>query len=134
MKTVITYGTFDLIHYGHLNLLKRASTLGDRLIVGVSSDEFAATKGKKTIFDLETRMNYIKDLKYVDLVIPESSMQQKVTDIDKYGINVFCLGDDYAKTFTEMPEYNELIKKGVEIVFFQRTPDISTTILKSKMR
>lgn len=133
MKTVITYGTFDLIHYGHLNLLKRASLLGEKLIVGVSSDKFALQKGKKTVFDLETRMNYIKDLKFVDLVIPEFSMQQKLTDVRKYDINIFCLGDDYKKTFLEMPEHIELVKQGVEVVFLPRTPNISTTILKSKM-
>lgn len=133
MKTVITYGTFDLIHYGHLNLLKRASMLGDRLIVGVSTDEFCLKKGKKTALDLQTRMNYIKDLKYVSLVIPEESMEQKVTDIRKYNVNIFCLGSDYCKTFTEMEEYKKLIELGVEIVFLPRTPDISTTKLKSNI-
>lgn len=80
MKTVITYGTFDLLHYGHMNLLKRAKAYGDKLIVGVSSDEFALEKGKKTCYDLNKRMEMLRDLRYVDLVIPEYSMSQKVDD------------------------------------------------------
>ena len=132
MKTVITYGTFDLIHYGHLNLLKRAKTLGDYLIVGVSSDEFCLEKGKQTVYNLERRMEYVRDLRYVDLVIPEYSMAQKVQDITAYDVDVFVLGDDYAKKFLEMPEY-ELIKDRCMVTFLPRTPDISTTYLKNKI-
>ena len=132
MTTVITYGTFDLIHYGHLNLLKRASALGDYLIVGVSTDACAFSKGKKTIFDCKKRMEYIEDLKYVDKVIPEHNMQQKIEDIKKYNVDIFLLGDDYAKTFLEMPEYDQ-IKDLCKIVFLPRTPDISTTMLKEKI-
>ena len=128
-KTVITYGTFDLLHYGHLLLLKRCKQLGDKLIVGVSTDEMCLAKGKETKFKLNQRMELISDLKYVDLVIPEYTMAQKVTDIEKYNVNIFVLGDDYKEKFKQMPEYN-LIKDKVEIVFLERTPDISTTILK----
>lgn len=131
MKTVITYGTFDLLHYGHLNLLKRASLLGDRLIVGVSTDEFCTEKGKKTVFDLEKRMEMVSDLKYVSLVIPEHSMMQKVKDIDEYDVDVFVLGSDYSEAFLKMPEY-ELIKNKCDIVFLQRTDGISTTLLKQE--
>lgn len=132
MKTVITYGTFDLIHYGHLNLLKRASKLGDRLIVGVSTDEMCREKNKFPVFPLEKRMEYIKDLRYVDLVIPEHNMAQKVDDIKKYGADIFLLGDDYAQSFKLMPEY-EKIKDICEVVFLERTKDISTTVLKAKI-
>jgi len=132
MKTVITYGTFDLLHYGHMNLLKRASALGDRLIVGVSTDEFVESKGKKSVYPLEKRMEMVSDLRYVDVVIPEHDMAQKVRDIDEYNVDVFVLGSDYAQSFLEMPEY-ELIKDKVEVVFLERTPNISTTLLKSKM-
>ena len=131
MITVITYGTFDLLHYGHLNLLKRASQLGDRLIVGVSTDEFVKTKGKTTVFDCAKRMEYVGDLKYVSEVIPEYNMQQKVEDIKKYSVDIFLLGDDYAETFLQMPEYDQ-IKDLCKVVFLPRTPDISTTMLKDK--
>lgn len=132
MKRVVTYGTFDLIHYGHLNLLKRAKALGDYLLVGVSTDEFCSTKGKKTVFDLEHRMAYISDLRYVDMVIPEFSMEQKVYDIKKYNIDIFVLGNDYADTFKLMPEY-DLIKECCQIVFLPRTPVISSTLLKETL-
>ena len=131
MKRVITYGTFDLLHYGHLNLLKRASKLGDRLIVGVSTDEFVKFKGKNPVFSCDKRMEYLNDLRYVDEVIPEHNMQQKVEDIKKYDVDVFVLGDDYAESFLKMPEY-EKIKDLCEVIFLTRTPDISTTILKKK--
>ena len=131
MKTVITYGTFDLLHYGHLNLLKRASRLGDRLIVGVSTDEFCLEKGKKTVFKLEQRMEMVSDLKYVYLAIPEYNMAQKVSDIEKYGADIFVLGSDYSDTFLKMPEY-ELIKDKCDIIFLPRTDGISTTILKNE--
>lgn len=132
MKTVITYGTFDLLHYGHMNLLKRAKAYGDKLIVGVSSDEFALEKGKKTCYDLNKRMEMLRDLRYVDLVIPEYSMSQKVDDCIKYNVDFFILGSDYSKVFTEMPEYEKICKL-CQIIFLERTPDISTTILKSKI-
>ena len=133
MITVITYGTFDLLHYGHLNLLKRASQLGDRLIVGVSTDECVEAKGKKPVFSCEKRMEYVADLKYVSKVIPEYNMQQKVEDIKKYHVDIFLLGDDYVETFLKMPEY-EQIKDLCKVVFLPRTPNISTTLLKGKLK
>ncbi len=132
MKTVITYGTFDLIHYGHLNLLKRAAALGDYLIVGVSSDEFCMQKGKTAHYSLEKRMEMVADLKYVDKVIPEFSMHQKIEDIKKYSVDIFCLGSDYEKTFLEMDEYTE-VNNMCEIVFLERTPNISSTILRNQI-
>lgn len=133
MKTVITYGTFDLLHYGHMNLLKRASAFGDRLIVGVSTDEFALEKGKKTCYDLKKRMEMVADLRYVDLVIPEYSMAQKLTDCVKYKVDYFILGSDYCETFKNMPEYQKLIKM-CKVIFLERTPNISTTMLKAKLK
>lgn len=131
MKTVITYGTFDLLHYGHMNLLKRASKLGDKLIVGVSTDDCCLEKGKKTVFDVNKRMEMVSDLKYVSLVIPEYNMAQKVEDVIKYGVDVFVLGSDYSDAFLKMPEYG-LIKNRCDIVFLPRTEGVSTTILKQE--
>lgn len=133
MITVITYGTFDLMHYGHLRLLKRCAALGDKLIVGVSTDEMCLTKGKKTVFDVKTRMQMVSDLRYVDLVIPEENMAQKIEDIKKYKADIFVLGDDYKDVFPKMKEYPE-VKRLCKIVFLERTPDISTTDLKAKIK
>lgn len=132
MKTVITYGTFDLLHYGHLNLLKRAREFGDRLIVGVSTDEFAEKKGKKTVFNLEKRMSMIADLRYVDLVIKEENYAQKLSDIVKYDANVFVVGSDYKDSLPNMPEYNAL-KAKCEIIILPRTENISSSILKAEL-
>ena len=103
------------------------------MIVGVSTDAFAESKGKKTVFDCEKRMEYIADLKYVSEVIPEHDMQQKVEDIKKYHVDIFLLGDDYAETFLQMPEYDQ-IKNLCRVVFLPRTPNISTTLLKQKQK
>lgn len=133
MKKVITYGTFDYFHYGHYNLLKRAKALGDYLIVGVSSDEMCRQKGKITILDEKTRMDIVRDLKFVDEVIIENSMEQKCVDVEDHHVNIFVLGSDYAEVFPQMHEYNELLKMNCEVVFLERTQDISTTDLKSKL-
>ena len=130
MKKIITYGTFDLFHYGHYELLFRAKQLGDYLIVGVSSDDFAKKKGKSTFFTLEKRIEIISNIKFVDMVIPEYDMKQKIFDIEKYNIDVFCLGSDYKNIFPKMPEYDIIINKGCSIVFLERTPGISTSLLK----
>ena len=133
MKTVITYGTFDLMHYGHYNLLKRAKELGDVLRVGVSSDEFCLQKGKQTAYPQEKRMEMVADLRFVDLVILENDLSQKIEDVKKYKADIFCLGDDYKDIFPKMPEYKVLKDMGCEIVFLPRTPDISTTRLKKNL-
>jgi len=134
MKTVITYGTFDLLHYGHLNILKKASLLkdGGRLIVGVSTDEFAKSKGKTTVFNLEKRMSMIEDLRYVDLVVKEESYAQKLEDIIKYDVDIFVVGSDYKDILPKMPEYEKL-KEKCEIVILPRTENISTSILKLEL-
>ena len=125
MRRVITYGTFDLLHYGHINLLKRAKSLGDYLIVGVSTDEFNWNqKHKKCYFSYEKRKALVEAIRYVDLVIPEESWDQKINDMHEYHIDVFCMGNDWKGKF----DYLE--KEGVEVVYFPRTPEISTTQIK----
>lgn len=100
MKRVITYGTFDLLHYGHINLLRRARELGDYLVVALSTDEFNWNqKQKKCYFPYEERKRMLEAIRYVDLVIPEESWEQKTTDVDKYQIDVFVMGDDWAGKF-----------------------------------
>lgn len=125
MKRIITYGTFDLLHYGHINLFKRAKELGDYLIVAVSSDEFNSLKGKKSYFDYETRKYMVEAIRYVDLVIKEENWEQKISDIKKYNVDVFVIGDDWKGKFDYLKD------EGIEVVYLTRTPDISTTKIKN---
>lgn len=127
MKRVITYGTFDLLHYGHINLLRRAKALGDYLIVAVSTDEFNLTKGKTCYFSYEKRKQLVEAIRYVDLVIPETSWDQKVSDVYEYRVNTFVIGDDWAGKF------DFLKQEGVEVVYLSRTPEISTTQIKTDL-
>jgi len=128
MKRVITYGTFDLLHYGHINLLKRAKSLGDYLIVGLSTDEFNnKEKNKECYFDYENRKLLLDAVKYVDLVIPEETWEQKISDIQKYNVDVFVIGDDWKGKF----DYLEDI--GIEVVYLPRTKEISTTKIKNDL-
>ena len=128
MKRVITYGTFDLLHYGHINLLKRAKSLGDYLIVGLSTDEFNnKEKNKECYFDYENRKSLLDAVKYVDLVIPEKTWEQKVFDMQKYNVDVFVIGDDWKGKF----DYLEDI--GIEVVYLPRTKEISTTKIKNDL-
>lgn len=132
MKKVITYGTFDLLHYGHIRLLQRAKALGDHLIVALSTDEFnAVEKGKKCYFPYEQRKAMLEAVRYVDEVIPETCWEQKVTDIEKFGIDVFVMGDDWAGKFDRL---KETASRPVEIVYLPRTPEISTTKIKTELR
>ena len=119
----MTYGTFDLLHYGHINILKRAKSLGDYLIVGLSSDEFNELKGKKSVMSYEERKEILESIRYVDKVIKESNWEQKVDDIIKYNIDVFVIGDDWEGKFDFLKEY-------CEVVYLPRTKSISTTLLK----
>jgi len=128
MKKVITYGTFDLLHYGHINLLRRAKELGDYLIVAISTDEFNALKGKKSFFPYEERKLMVEAIKYVDEVIPEENWEQKVTDCKKYNIDIFVIGDDWKGKFDFLKE------QGIEVVYLERTPDISTTQIKNNLK
>ncbi|SHF50683.1 glycerol-3-phosphate cytidylyltransferase [Caloramator proteoclasticus] len=123
MKKVITYGTFDLLHYGHINLLKRAKEFGDFLIVGLSTDEFNLIKGKKAYFNYEQRKVLLESIKYVDYVIPETCWEQKMIDIKKYNIDVFVIGDDWEGKF-------DFLKDICEVIYIPRTPEISTTKIK----
>ena len=127
MKKVLTYGTFDMFHIGHLNLLKRAKELGNYLIVGVSTDEFNKIKGKKTLIPFEERKEIVKSIKYVDLVIPERNWEQKINDIKKYKVDVFVMGDDWRGKFDFLKDY-------CEVVYLPRTEGISTTKLKENLK
>ena len=128
MKTVITYGTFDLFHIGHLNLLRRAKELGDYLIVAVSSDEFnLKEKGKVCQIKDVDRMEIVRAIKYVDKVIPEENWEQKVKDVQKYNVDGFVLGDDCRGRFDFLTEH-------CEVVYLPRTEGISSTQLKEEMR
>jgi len=125
MKIIITYGTFDLLHIGHINLLKRARNLGDKLIVGLSTDKFNMSKHKSSFMPFEDRKTILEAIKYVDLVIPEESWDQKINDIEKHNADVFVIGDDWKGEFDHL---NDICK----VVYLTRTPGISTTQLKSK--
>ena len=128
MKRVITYGTYDLLHYGHINLLRRAKALGDYLIVVLSSDEFNWNeKHKKTYFTYEQRKQLLESIRYVDLVIPETNWQQKRSDMHEYHIDTFVMGDDWKGKFDFLKE------EGVEVVYLPRTPEISSSQIKKDL-
>ena len=128
MKKVITYGTFDLLHYGHINLLRRAKSLGDYLVVGLSTDEFNnKEKNKECYFDYENRKLLLDAVRYVDLVIPEENWEQKISDIQKYNIDVFVIGDDLKGKFDYLKDI------GVEVVYLPRTKEISTSKIKDDL-
>lgn len=127
MKKVITYGTFDLLHYGHINLLRRAKALGDYLIVALSTDEFNWNmKGKKCYFSYEQRKQLLEAVRYVDLVIPENSWEQKVSDVHEFKVDTFVIGDDWQGKFDFLQEH-------CQVVYLPRTPEISTTQIKQQL-
>jgi glycerol-3-phosphate cytidylyltransferase len=127
MTTVLTYGTFDLFHIGHLNLINRLTQLGDRLIIAVSTDEFNAGKGKTSVVSYEDRARIIESIKGVDLVIPETSWEQKATDIKEHGVDIFAIGEDWAGKFDDLKEL-------CEVVYLPRTDGISSTEIKQMLR
>lgn len=128
MKRVITYGTFDLLHYGHINLLERAKALGDYLVVVISTDEFNWNmKQKKCYFSYEDRKRMVEALRCVDLVIPETCWEQKITDVQEYKIDTFVMGDDWKGKFDFLKDY-------CEVVYLPRTPEISTTQIKNDIK
>lgn len=128
MKRIITYGTFDLLHYGHINLLRRAKQQGDYLVVALSTDEFNLnSKNKVCYFSYEKRKSLLEAIRYVDLVIPENSWDQKVEDIQLYQIDKFVMGDDWAGKF-------DFLKEHCEVVYLPRTPEISTTKIKNDIK
>jgi glycerol-3-phosphate cytidylyltransferase len=126
-KTIITYGTFDLFHIGHLNLLERLKGMCDELIVAVSTDEFNELKGKKTLIPFEQRIKIIRSIKYVNKAIPENNWEQKKLDIKKYNVSAFAIGDDWKGEFDDLKEY-------CEVIYLERTKDISSTALKKSLK
>ncbi len=128
MKKVITYGTLDLLHYGHINLLKRAKDLGDYLIVALSTDEFNWNeKHKKSYFTYDQRKSLLEAIRYVDLVIPEESWDQKARDVQEFRVDTFVIGDDWEGKFDFLKDY-------CEVVYLPRTPEISTTQIKAELK
>lgn len=127
MKRVITYGTFDLLHYGHINLLRRAKEQGDYLIVALSTDEFNKLKNKTSYFPYEKRKLLLEAIRYVDLVIPEETWDQKREDVINYHVDTFVMGDDWKGKF-------DFLKDLCEVVYLPRTPEISTTKIKEELK
>ena len=125
MKRVLTYGTFDLLHYGHIRLLKRAKALGDYLIVALSTDEFNEIKGKKAYHNYETRKEILEAIRYVDLIIPEYDWDKKLDDVKTYHVDVVVMGSDWK----DSPKF-EYLKDYCEVVYLDRTENISTTKIK----
>lgn len=128
MKRVLTYGTYDLLHYGHIRLLKRAKELGDYLIVALSTDEFNATKGKKAYHNYEMRKKMLEAIRYVDLVIPEKNWEQKIDDIKEYKVDITVMGGDWAGS-----DKFEYLKDYCELVYLDRTEGISTSKIKKDL-
>lgn len=127
MKRVITYGTYDILHYGHVNLLKRAKNLGDYLIVGLSSDNFNAVKNKKSYYTYEQRKMILEACRYVDLVISENNWEQKIGDIQKFQADIFVMGDDWCGEFDYLKQY-------CDVIYLPRTPDVSSTNTKKYLK
>lgn len=126
-KTVITYGTFDMFHIGHLKLLRRLSEMGDKVIVAVSTDEFNELKGKKTLIPYDQRAAIVEAIDCVDLVIPEESWEQKLSDVKRYQVDVFAIGEDWKGKF-------DFLEELCEVVYLPRTKNISTTDLKRSLK
>lgn len=128
MKRVLTYGTFDLLHYGHIEILRRAKALGDYLVVALSTDEFNDSKGKTAYHSYETRKKMLEAIRYVDLVIPEDNWEQKIDDVKEYHIDTVVMGGDWAGS-----DKFDYLKDYCELVFLERTPGVSTTSIKSDL-
>jgi len=125
-KTIITYGTFDMFHIGHLKLLQRLKNMGDELIVAISTDKFNKGKGKNVMIPYQQRAEIVENIKCVDKVIPEENWDQKVADVKKYNIDVFAIGNDWEGKFDFLKEY-------CEVLYLERTKDVSTTKLKKSL-
>lgn len=128
MKRILTYGTFDLLHFGHIEILRRAKALGDYLVVAVSTDEFNAIKGKKSYHNYATRKKMLEAVRYVDLVIPENDWDQKRNDVIKYAIDTVVMGSDWTNN-----EKFEILKDICEVKYLPRTENISTTKIKNDL-
>jgi glycerol-3-phosphate cytidylyltransferase len=127
MKKVITYGTFDLLHHGHVRLLRRARELGDHLTVALSTEEFNSLKGKQCYHSYEHRAEVLAAVRYVDEIIPENSWHQKTDDVCRLEIKVFVMGDDWRGHF-------DFLQPHCEVVYLPRTPGISTTSIKDELK
>ena len=127
MERVITYGTYDLLHYGHIELLRRAREMGDYLVVALSTDEFNRVKNKKSYYNYEQRKMMLESIRYVDLVIPEGGWGQKEIDVDRYEIDTFVMGHDWEGEF-------DFLKEQCEVVYLPRTSGISTTKIKDELK
>jgi len=125
-KKIITYGTFDMFHIGHLRLLQRLQEIGDELIVAVSTDEFNQEKGKKVLIPYDQRAEIVANIKGVDRVIPEESWDQKISDIQKYDVDIFAIGNDWEGKFDFLKDY-------CQVIYLDRTENISTTNLKKSL-
>lgn len=128
MKRVLTYGTYDLLHYGHIRLLKRARELGDYLIVAISTDEFNDIKNKKAYHDYQTRKEMLEAVRYVDLVIPEETWEQKIEDVQKYQVDIVCMGSDW-----EGHDKFEVLKDHCDVIYLDRTQGVSTSKIKHEL-
>ncbi|CCI59920.1 MAG: glycerol-3-phosphate cytidylyltransferase [Staphylococcus equorum] len=126
MKRVITYGTYDLLHYGHIELLRRAREMGDYLVVALSTDEFNRVKNKKSYYNYEQRKMMLESIRYVDLVIPEGGWGQKEIDVDRFEIDTFVMGHDWEGEF-------DFLKEKCEVIYLNRTEGISTTKIKKEL-
>jgi glycerol-3-phosphate cytidylyltransferase len=126
-KTIITYGTFDMFHIGHLYLLKRLKSMGDTLIVAVSTDKFNELKGKKTLIPYNQRAEIVRSIRYVDSVIPETSWDQKISDVKEHNVDIFAIGSDWKGKFDFLNEH-------CEVVYLDRTDGISTSELKKSLK
>lgn len=128
MKRILTYGTFDLLHYGHIEILRRAKELGDYLVVALSTDEFNESKGKTAYHSYETRKKMLEAIRYVDLVIPENNWEQKLDDVKEYHIDTVVMGSDWANS-----DKFDYLKEYCDLVFLERTPGVSTTMIKNDL-
>ncbi|PLT33371.1 glycerol-3-phosphate cytidylyltransferase [Bacillus sp. V5-8f] len=126
MKKVLTYGTFDLLHFGHINLLKRAKALGDYLVVGLSTDEFNKSKNKQAYHSFENRKMILESIRFVDEAIPERSWNQKIEDVMKHNIDIFVMGDDWEGHFDFLTDH-------CEVIYLPRTIGISTSKIKKDL-
>ncbi|WP_153798255.1 glycerol-3-phosphate cytidylyltransferase [Foetidibacter luteolus] len=124
MKVVLTYGTFDLFHYGHIELLRRAKTYGGRLVVGLSTDKFNEVKGKRCVFSFDKRKELLSSIRYVDEIFEEYSWEQKISDVKRYKADFFVMGNDWGGKF-------DFLKPYCEVIYLPRTDEISTTLIKT---
>lgn len=127
MKTILTYGTFDVLHAGHIRLLARARALGDRLIVGLSTDAFNAMKHKSSLLDFDNRRVVLEAVRYVDMVFPEGDWDQKLEDVQRYGVDVFVMGNDWEGKF-------DFLKPACDVVYLPRTEHISSTLIRDELK